>query len=152
MHYFLLGNEYHQTRYCSLQIKHPQKIILRIFTISSCCLSVDDDPIILYNSMSSPSIPSPRTGNCTAIAARQWHIGMRAMSWALCSWVSSDSTTGWLRWGRLHMSFTMQVNAVCARVKKTNSLKAINNSDSLDSRFPYECQWKHQQYRCLAYL
>lgn len=91
--------------YCLLQTSHQ-------LTSSSCCLSVDEWLATLYRSTKSPSMPSPSTGRCVAMAARAWHMRTREGSQARCSWPSRNSTADWLRCGRPFSSLTREVRAV----------------------------------------
>lgn len=92
-------------------------------TSSSCLLSVEEWLATLYKSTKSPSMPSPSTGRCVAIAARAWHMWTRDGSQARWSWPSRNSTTDWLRCGRPFSSLTREVSAVWWD-KRTQSLTA----------------------------
>lgn len=60
-------------------------------------------------------MPSPNTGRWVAIAARAWHMRMREGSQDRWSCPSRNSTTDWLRWGRLFSNLTREVRAVCEK-------------------------------------
>lgn len=81
-------------------------------TRSSCCSQVDEWLATRYRSTRSPSMPSPRTGRCVAMAAKAWHMRMREESQDKWSWPSRSSTADWLRLGRLFSSLTNEVRAV----------------------------------------